>query len=284
MISLRKQQGVNLVELMVVGFLMVLIGYFMIQIMHSSNESSSRSDGIAQAHETARLALAWLHQDLKRAGFSADLQEPRTQPFADICTGANNVPPNLNGNCTFESTLASDNDRLAILRTFSTDSDDPKDSMDCTGADLTGTIGLIPEESILADVYWVDRDRDSTSGTSDGDDFDDVLRCATYNHATGVALNSATLASGVEGLQAIYAESDAGFGTASAYVSADRVDMNNVYAIRVSILSRSFSDFALDQVARSYILLDASPYTFTDRVPRQILTTTTALKNYSEQQ
>lgn len=281
MILIRTQRGFNLIELMIVGLLTILSGYFMIQIMMNSNQSASSSDGVSQAQETARLALSWLHQDIRRAGFSANLQEPRTQPFADLCTNGN-APPNDMGNCTFESNVPGDtsNDRIAIRRTFSPASNDPRDSTDCSGADLTGLAGLVPEESILTDVYWVEA---HMTNTGYDDPYDDVLKCTTYNDDTSQAIRTAALASGIEGMQVMYASSSAGFGSVTHYQPASSsLDMENVYAVRISVLARSFSVSALDESTRSYILLDAMPYTFEDKTPRQILTTTIALKNYSE--
>jgi len=278
MISIKQQKGVNLIELMIVGFLMVLIGFFMIKIMTSSNESASRSDGIAQAQETARLIISWLYNDIRRAGYSTNLQEPRIQPFSDICTAASGTPPANNGNCSFESIDPSvNNDRVAIRRIYSAAIIDRGDHLDCTGVDLRGTAGLELDASVLVDVYWVERDNGN-----DGDDYDDVLRCVTYNEDTGFALNPAqTIASGVEGLQVLYAETNGGSGTVTTYVPGDQItSMDDVHAVRISILTRAFSDFALTTATRSYILLDADDYTFTDRVPRQIQTTTISLNNY----
>ena len=281
--SLHKQRGINLIELMIVGFLMILIGFFMFRIMISANQSSSQSDGIAQAQETARLTMSWLRQDVRRAGLTPDLLASRIQPFSDLCTD-NVYPPADNADCTFESTNPLQNDRIAVQRVFSTISSDTRDATDCTGVNLDGTPGLESDKTILIDVYWVERNRDSISSlnSNDGDNFDDALRCVTYNEGTGQILSPAqTIASGIDGLQALYAESAVGLGTVTRYVPADQIgEMENVYAIRISILARAFSDFALTQSVRSYLLLDADPYTFDDRIPRQILTTTIAPNNF----
>lgn len=287
--SLHKQRGINLIELMIVGFLMILIGFFMFRIMISANQSSSQSDGIAQAQETARLTMSWLRQDVRRAGLTPDLLTPRIQPFSNLCPD-NISPPAANADCTFESTNPLQNDRIAVQRVFSTTSSDTRDATDCTGVNLDGTPGLESDETVLIDVYWVERNRDSISSlnSDDGDNFDDALRCVTYNEDTGQILNPAqTIASGIDGLQALYAEGakvgtvTAKVGTVTRYVPADQIgNMADVYAIRISILARAFSDFALTQNVRSYLLLDADPYTFDDRIPRQILTTTIAPNNF----
>lgn len=286
--SLKKQAGINLIELMIVGFLMVLVGFFVIKIMTSSNEAASRSEGVAQAQETARLTMEWLFESTARAGYPASSNisgsQTRIQPFADLCTGSA-TPPEPGGNCTFESNDPNVNDRIAVMRTYAAlgDSDDARDWVDCTGVDLNG-VGLTSQDTILVDVYWVERN----NGT-DGDDYDDVLRCVTYNNETGTVLNPPqTIASGVEGLQVLYGidglspfPPDA-TPVISSYISADLIvddQWNLVYAARVAILARGFSDHSLTQATRSYILLDANPYTFNDRVPRQIISSTIFLKN-----
>lgn len=145
------------------------------------------------------------------------------------------------------------------------------------------------EEDVIVDVYWVERDSDE----DDDDAFDDVLKCVSYDESTHTVIANTTqqvIASGIEGLQVLYAESPTGTEkNVTRYVAAagnaiqfgsTGFEMENVMAIRIGILARSFSDNALTENTRSYILMDADPYTFNDRVNRQVVVTTVFSSNY----
>ena len=292
--SIKKQTGVSLIELMIVGVLMLAIGLSMVKIMMTANKTSAHTNGVSQAQETARLTTTLLYQQIRKAGFSADLQAERIQPFSNICTDNTIIPPDDNAHCSFNS--EDTNDRIAIRRTFNDDSAYPWEAEDCTGIDLKGTAGLTSGESVLVDVYWVEsaiiaNGNSHEKSEDQSDSYDDVLKCVTYNDDTGKILNfPQTLASGIEGLQALYAESDVTpgktgiyFGDIYNYRSLDTsIDMNSVYAVRIAVLTRAFSNFNMVKANRSYILFDAKPYSFTnDQIPRQIQITTVALKNYT---
>lgn len=274
---LGLQKGITLVELMVAGVLALIISYFAMSIMMTSSETASRSNGQAQAQEAGRFILSWLHTESRRAGYNSDITVNSVQPFATPCVAPVVMPPAAGGNCSFNSDT-SDSDRLAIQRTFSTTSGNLRDTVDCTGVDLSA-LGLTTDSTILTDVYWVERN----TGGSDGDAYDDVLRCVTYSNDTNTVVAPAqTIASGVEGLQILYAEGASDTDrTIRRYVRAsDLTDIRNVTAVRISVLTRSWADNANGSEQRSYVLLDAAPYTFSDGVARQIMTTTVALTNF----
>lgn len=274
----HRQRGITLVELMIAGLLGLLISYFAMTIMMTSNRTAARADGQSQAQETGRFVMTWLATEVRRAGYvSAVGTSSRINPIAALCDVANNAPPDENGDCTFNSDNA-DSDRIAIRRIYSSTSANNRDALDCTGVDLSVAAGLVSDSSVLVDVYWVERD----SGNG-GDAYDDILRCATYNEETGMTVApSQVLASGIEGMQALYAESPTINGQdVNRFVSADQItSLSAVMAVRIAILTRSFGDDAANSGQRSYVLLDAAPYTFDDRISRQILTTTIALKQY----
>jgi type IV pilus assembly protein PilW len=295
-LRIQHQQGFSLVELMVAGAISLILSLVIIQIMTSSGESAARSDGAAQAQETGRFTLSWLVSELRRAGYTPDFNQERIAPFANVCVG-NAEPPDPGANCTFNSSSGLDlaqssavpnadvqSDRIALRRTFSTTSGRPRDAEDCTGRNLAG---ILADGAIIVDVYWVERNSDD----SDEDAYDDVMKCVSYNDATNAVIPGSSqqvIASGVESLQVLYGEST----TESAkdvvrYV--EPVDLNNgtvgeemsnVMAVRVAILARSFSEEATPLAQRSYILLDADPFTFNDRINRQVLVTTVFASNY----
>lgn len=278
MIRLQQQRGITLIELMVAGVLGVIITYFIFNIMITSTRTATQADGLAQAQENGRFVTSWLHSEIRRAGYTPDFTDPRIQPFANTCASGAPVPPANNGHCSFNSNN-NDSDRIAIRRTYTT-ATTLRDRQDCTGVDLS-TLSAPPiDGDVLVDVFWVEPDT-----SADPDNFSDVLRCVTYRETTGIPVaNAQVIANGVQGFQVLYGESTTPINNnrtnVTRYVNADEVtNWNNVYAARISVLTRSFLPTGLDQAIRSYVLLDANPYTFNDRIARHIQGTTIYLPN-----
>ncbi|MAK90533.1 MAG: hypothetical protein CMI13_04765 [Oleibacter sp.] len=268
MMKLRSQQGMTLIELMIAGVLGLIVAYFIMTIMMNSNRTSMISSGTAQAQENGRFVMSWLQEEVRRAGYTPIVGSDKIAPFAPVCGGA--TPQ---ANCTYESDAGwNDNDNLAIQWRFSPESTLARDRQDCTGVAITLTA-----EAILTDVYWLE------TGNADSG-YDDVLRCATFLD-TGAQLNAAqTIASGVIGMQVLYGESmtETADGTTNVtrYIDAgDVTDWTRVQAVRIAILTRSFADQTLQQADRSYILMNASPYNFSDSVARYMQISTVALPN-----
>lgn len=298
--ALKYQQGVSLIELMIAGVISLLASYFVMSILITTNQTASKSATLSQAQETGRYTISWLESAISRAGYNPSIEESVQQkvenyfPFATLCPVGAPLPPANNANCTFESSDPSEGDRIAVNRHFSETSDAEYESEDCVGNDLSGRV---VEGALLTDVFWVDRDTlsdgvdysDLVNGIENYDNpnaYDDILRCVTYDE-NGVALNdAATLASGIEGLQAIYGEAttDArGDMVSLSYVSANNIqqrDFSSVTTVKLAILTRSFSEDPVSRKSSRYILLDADPYLFNDGVIRQILSTTINLYNY----
>ena len=61
----KKQQGFTLIELMITLVLSLLITYGIAQVLISSNQSSSSSDGVSQAQETARFVMSFLGKQIR---------------------------------------------------------------------------------------------------------------------------------------------------------------------------------------------------------------------------
>lgn len=264
----KLQRGMTLVEMMIAGVLGLIVTYFILNIMANSNRTALTSDGLAQAQESGRFVMGWLQEEVRRAGYSADPTQTLNNGFADICTGTA-TPPDAGADCTFEATDEI-SDRIAIRWLYASDSTSARDQQDCTGTALPITY----DGETLIDVYWVEQDFGS-----DGDDYDDVLRCVTYVEDSGAVVASAqTIASGVLGMQVLYGE--APDDNVTRYVAANEVtDWGDVRAVRISVLTRAFTANTLDRRTRSYILLDADPYTYTDRTARYVLTSTFFLPN-----
>src|SRR5690606_24653546 len=106
------------------------------------------------------------------------------------------------------------------------------------------------------------------------------LRCFSY--VKGQLPNqSVALVSGIDRLQVLYGVSTQGdLDSANQYVSADRVaDWGMVRAVRLAVLANSERAVNPPPPPRDYILLDAAPVSFDDRLARQIYTTTIQLRN-----
>ncbi len=284
MMRLRHQAGMTLIELMIAGLLGIIITFFVVNIMVNSNSIALNSNTAGQSQEGGRFIMSWLQAESRRAGYSSIAgSTEQINPFADRCIAGAAIPPADGGNCTYESTVGiGDNDRLAIQWVYNPSSTTARDQQDCTGAAI-----VLATETLLVDVYWI-----VTGGANSG--YDDTLNCVTYNADTGIALNnSQSIAAGIIGMQVLYGVSTVATPTdetnVSRYVNASQVDPDaniddddvwgSVQAVRIALLTRAFSDSGLSEEKRSYILLDANPYSYDDRISRYIQLSTTALPN-----
>ena len=272
--SIRHQQGMSLIELMIAGLIGMVIAYFVMNIMMSSNRSALSSEGVSQSGESGRLVMSWLVEEVRRAGYNPEEGATAVTPFSALCAAGQAMPPAAGANCTYESTAGwNDNDRLAIHWQYTTTVTSDRDNQDCTGVALTFT-----SNTELTDVYWIE------TGNADNG-YDDVLRCVTYEDSTGTVLNPAqSIASGVVGLQVQYGESMTettdGTSNVTRYVAADEVtDWDSIQSVRIAVLTRAFTDLPVQAQDRAFVLLDADPYLFSDGVSRTIQATTIALPN-----
>lgn len=86
------------------------------------------------------------------------------------------------------------------------------------------------------------------------------------------------LVAGVEDMQVLYGEDTDNNGVPNRFVDADNVgDMDEVTAVRISLVVRSFEDNVVDQ-PQVYIL-EGAPVAAGDRRMRQVFTTTISLRN-----
>ncbi len=93
-----------------------------------------------------------------------------------------------------------------------------------------------------------------------------------------IGLNAAEeLIEGVEGMQILYGEDTDNDSNSDRFLSADQVDMEEVVAVRISILLQSITD-ALTTGSQSYTF-NGTTVTPTDHRVRRVFTTTIALRN-----
>src|SRR5690554_1380607 len=83
--SILKQRGMTLVELMVAAVISLIIVFFITNIMISSSRTAMQSEGLSQAQENGRFILTWLQGNVRTAGLPYPNESNRTriQPFAD---------------------------------------------------------------------------------------------------------------------------------------------------------------------------------------------------------
>jgi len=293
--SSKKQSGFTLVELMITGALGIVVSFFVISIMNNSTRTASLSEGTAQAEENGRFALAWLGEQLRTKPGYAPPGNPDVQPF--MATPSAACLGDADTSCSVEESnpAAAPSDRLAIRRVFNDDINNQNYTTNCAGDDLAG-LG-VNNDNVIVDVFWVEIDTDdfaNPDNDNDGnDDYDysDVLRCQTFTENGNAIGNATTLVNGIEGMQVLYGFARDFDDPNTLIVNEERIrylnadEVNNefpggrgwqqVISVKVAILARSFSENVLEQATRSYILLDANPYTFVDtRVARAIQSST----------
>lgn len=276
---MKLQRGFTLVELMITLVLSLSITYGIAQLLISSNQSSVTSDGYSQSGETGRFVMSYLSNYIRSAGLDSVDDEDVTAPAIIDCI----TFPALAavGACTTESITGGDEanindntragDRLSVAWIPPVGQE-----TDCTG---TGFAGFAATD-IIINSFWVENDADS-GGNS--------LYCQgfRFNGTVIVAENpERAIANGVEAMHILYGEAMnalpvLGDRNVSRYVSAAQVvNWDRVYALKVSILTRSLTDVTNIQRINTFTLLDSQPYSFNDAVNRQSLTTTFAISNY----
>lgn len=294
MINMNRQTGMSLIELMIASALGLIISLFIINIMTNSSRTSMTSGGIAEAQENGRFVISWLQERIQMAGYKGNFKNrPSEKFFGDICAGLTQIPPTTNAHCTFEdnNNTVAGGDRIAVRRYLNHDSGKIPAPVPATPAiygqacDGTSLTALVSGTELI-DIFWVDRNIASITD----DSYDDVLYCITYDGTTGepaLGMGRQIVANGVEALQVLYLLDSRDQKVTSypniaglRYVSADLVtNWENVSAAKIAVLTRAFDNNSLEKKKRSYVLLDAAPYTEDDTIARYIQQTTVYLPN-----
>ena len=274
------QKAFTLVELMITLVISLLLTYGIAQVLISSNQSSSTSDGVAQAQETGRFAMSYLANQVRQAGLDSLNTDTITTQAVIGC----DIPAlNAIGACPLESNAgdteatidapapAISGDRFAVAWV-----PPAGETEDCTG----NTIAGFTPDDIIVNVFWVSFDATANSNSlfCQGHRFDGINVLDS-----GVPL---AIANGVEAMHVLYGEATNalpanGERNANRYVTANQVaNWNRVYAIKVAVMTRSLSDVTNIVASRRYTLLDSGLYNFTDAVNRQVFSTTFSISNY----
>lgn len=300
-IKYRLNKGFTLIELMITLVLSLMITYGIAQILISSNRTSVTSDGMSQSQETGRFVMSFLGKQLHGAGLDSTTDTKLSSGAFISCTDFSDLADN---NACIEENGGGENqnsildagihgDRLAIAGVA------PLGKLvDCTGA--TGYVPFIPvgtvastsykQNDLILNTFWVEFD-DTTNLSN--------LMCQgfLFNGVDVVGSSSAqAIANGVEAMQILYGEANGNlpptkFRNVSRYVPAsasldpaaitinDVKNWNRVYAVKISIMTRSLTDVANSSSLRRYVLANAEPYDMTDAVSRQVFSTTFVINN-----
>lgn len=278
----QKQQGFTLIELMITLVLSLLITFGIAQVLISSNQSSSTSDGVSQAQETARFTMSFFANQVRSAGLdsiSDDEINTRAVIGCDItalddinaCPFENNAGATEANITVGAGVLSGDRFALAWI---------PPDGIttDCTGATFTDFVS----DTIIVNVFWVSFDDTANSNS---------LFCQGHLFDGNVVLESGTaqaIANGVEALQVLYGEATEELPSNSArnvsrYVNADEVlDWERVYSLKIAVMTRSISDITNAISNKQYVMLDAGLYNFNDAVNHQVFVSTFTIANFQD--
>ena len=261
-----RQYGLSMVELLVAMALGLLLTVGALQMMLASQQLYDTTDSQSRIQENGRFALDFLSRELSKASYRTETEErPPNQTFLTESCAGNNA-------CT-EDTTGLAGDQIAavfkprIAKPALPAGFDPEDLRDCTGSNNN-----VGENDIIANVFYV---ATTDNGIS-------ALYCRGFN--LNPEINSwigvgQPLVDGVESLQILY-RVDTG-GSFSSYVSADDVtDWAAVSAIRVAVLVNNGQEIGSGNLeTRTFTLLDAGPFSLTDKHERQVYSTTITLNN-----
>lgn len=294
-------KGFTLIELMVTLVLSLMITYGIAQVLISSNRTSVTSDGMSQSQETGRFVMSYLAFHIRGGGLNSVKIKGISigafiscSDYPDLADNDACIAENGGGEDQYSILNAGiHGDRLAISRVA------PLDNLaDCTGNTGYRDLGALETEPLkpykeddkIINTFWVEFDK--TSGLSS-------LMCQGFLFdGSDVIGNSPkqAIANGVEAMQILYGEADlplppSSDRNVSRYVPApanpttpninsEVKDWSRVYAVKVSILTRSLTENTNTDTRRQYVLANAAPYDMTDSVSRQVFNTTFVINNF----
>ena len=284
-------KGFSLIELMITLVLSLLITFAIAQALISSNRSSVTSDGVSQSQETGRFIMSFLARQIRQSGLNSISNNIISSPTLISCTNFPDLVDNnaciiQNGGGENQTTIKDagiHGDRLAIAWV------PPSQKLE----DCSGSTGYIPEGAAAGTVQTPYTDTDTIINTFWVEYNEDTelsnLMCQGFllNGADVAGSSSAqSIANGVEAMQILYGEATSELPedrqrNVSRYVPANLVaNWDRVYAVRISILTRSISDVTNEVKTKNYVLADAAPYDMTDAVSRQVFNSTFVINNY----
>jgi type IV pilus assembly protein PilW len=214
----RRADGVSLVSLMIA----LAIGMFLLAgivvIWYQTRQTFGAQAGLSGAQESERMAISVITNAVQTAGYfpiylnypTASASIPSTRPAAFPVNATAAPPYPLAGEFISGSTASANHDVLSVR--YMADGN----TLDCLGQ--TDPVGAVVVESFSLDAT--------------GD-----LQC-NVSVANGAA-QSATVITGVAGLDVLYGVDNAGDGSVHQYMDASQVTSNNlwgaVHSVQVSL-------------------------------------------------
>ncbi|OEC38817.1 hypothetical protein A7D27_20585 [Pseudomonas sp. 1D4] len=260
-ITLQRQRGLSLVELMIGLTLGLILLLGIIQVFISSKQTFATNDAMAKLQENGRFALEFITQSARQAGYTSpgstlDRPFPVERTVCGVGNSGNN-PCAVNG---------SGNGADVVGFTFEPPIIDGA-KRDCAGA-------VVPDNNLVVNTFYII--------PADADNPTAALGCKSFNRTTNAALSAGQrLIDGIDSLQVLYGITTGGNSqSVNQYVSADRVsNWGKVVAVRIAVLANSVDVLNPAPVQRNYYLLDAAPFSSNDGRARQVFTTTVQFKN-----
>ena len=248
-----RQLGLTIVELLVALVLSLLLLTGIVQVFLASKQTYATNEAMSVLQENGRFALEFVARSVRMGGYLEPIST-LTRPLGVQGVACTSL-------CS-ENGAGNASDQLAVAF------QPPRDPTTGLRYDCAGK--TVNNGPVLVNVFSVQ------NGS---------LRCSSYEQDPYKLLSqNIALVSGIDRLQVLYGINTQGdLDSVDQYVSADRVTglnrWNQVLAVRVAVLANSLSPVNPAPPARPYILLDAAPVSFDDRLARQVFTTTIQLKN-----
>lgn len=253
-VSPKKQQGLNLIELMIAVVIGLFISLMVVQYLSTSSRLFKQQGADSNLEANGAFAISYMSQFIRQAGSHNPMGSDVPFYIGD-CGG---VTP-----CTFNEDTADMSDQVAIQMV-------PQNLKDCANNDVV-------EGDRIANVFSVS---------------DDQLFCRGYNvtEQTWLGTQAESLIDGVEQLQVLYGVSNAA-GVVDRYVDASRVASgvsglpeqiawDAVRSVKIAVLVADRSTTGTEKPeAINYQLLDSPQVTRNDRVSRKVYSTTVTINN-----
>lgn len=234
-----KQRGFTLVEILLAITLSLILIAGVIQVYLSSKTSFHVQHQLARVQENQRISIDFLKRDILQAGFNIPISE---DPI------------------TIEEGSNGDSDTITIRYASATD---------CLGQDTPNGIAV--------NRYFIQTDDQGSRLVCDGNSVD----------ADGNDLPASPIADGISHMQILVGENtidnagstySAQLPSADRYVNVGTANTNRVVSIRIAFLTQSEEAIRQQNIAESFTLLDNVVNT-SDRIKRQVVTTTIPLRN-----
>lgn len=251
----NQQQGFTLVEIMLAITLSLILIAGVIQVYLSGKTSFQVQNQLARLQENQRISIDFLQRDIRQAGFV---------PYGE-------TPIPVNQRIVVEDDVGPNNsDRITVRYTSDTD---------CLGVDTPNGIAV--------NQYYIENEP-----PEDGEPIRYFRLMCNGNGVSdnGAPVAPAPIADGVSNMQILLGENTiftnsnetAQMPSADFYLNVSSedpvVNMNRVVAIRIALLVRTEEPIKQQDLLQTHTLLDHVAQD-TDRIKRQVITTTIPLRN-----